>query len=508
MRSATTVVGIIRERGRRGLPLEDVYRQLYNPELYLEAYGRLSTNNGALTPGVTGETIDGMTLAKIEALITALRHERYRWTPVKRTYVPKRNGKLRPLGLPSWTDKLLGDVIRAILDAYYDPQFSEHSHGFRPGRGCHTALQTIQQGWHGTKWYIEGDLVACFERLDHRVLVTMLAEKIHDQRFLRLIERMLQAGYLEDWQWHATLSGTPQGHGASPVLANCYLDRLDRFVETTLLPRYNRGRTRRRNAAHTSLREKAQRRRKRGAHTEARALIKQSRQLPSLDPDDPDYRRLRYIRYADDVLLGFDGSKEEAEEIKRQLGAFLRDHLKLELSTDKTLITHARTERAHFLGYEIVTRWANHHLDASGRRSLNGSIGLRVPQEVLDRHCREHCRKDKPIHRGELIHDSDYAIVAMYQARYRGLVQYYRLAENIAWFHRLHWVMLTSLLKTLAGKHHTTTSKIARKYKTTVETEYGRLACLQVVVPRGDQKPLVAQFGGIPPPAGVLGCLD
>ena len=417
MRNATTVLGIIRKRGERGLPLENVYRQLYNPDLYLCAYGRLYANKGAMTPGTTGETADGMALAKITSLITALRTERYRWSPVKRAYVPKKSGKLRPLGLPSWSDKLLGDVIRSILDAYYDPQFSERSHGFRPGRGCHTALRTIQQGWRGAKWFIEGDIAACFERLDHGVLVGILREKIHDNRFLRLIERMLQAGYLEDWRWHATLSGTPQGHIASPVLSNCYLDRLDQFVETTLLPQYNRGDSRRRNGAHTRLREMAQRRRKRGAHAEATALIKQSRRLPSVDPNDPDFRRLRYLRYADDFLLGFDGPKHEAEEITRHLGAFLRDHLKLELSAEKTLITHARTQRARFLGYEIVTRWANHHLDASGRRSLNGFIGLRVPQDVLTRHCRDHSKKGKPIHRGVLIHDSDYAIVAMYQAR-------------------------------------------------------------------------------------------
>lgn len=498
MRNATTVLGIIRKRGERGLPLENVYRQLYNPDLYLCAYGRLYANKGAMTPGTTGETADGMALAKITSLITALRTERYRWSPVKRAYVPKKSGKLRPLGLPSWSDKLLGDVIRSILDAYYDPQFSERSHGFRPGRGCHTALRTIQQGWRGAKWFIEGDIAACFERLDHGVLVGILREKIHDNRFLRLVERMLQAGYLEDWRWHATLSGTPQGHIASPVLSNCYLDRLDQFVETTLLPQYNRGDSRRRNGAHTRLREMAQRRRKRGAHAEATALIKQSRRLPSVDPNDPDFRRLRYLRYADDFLLGFDGPKHEAEEITRHLGAFLRDHLKLELSAEKTLITHARTQRARFLGYEIVTRWANHHLDASGRRSLNGSIGLRVPQDVLTRHCRDHSKKGKPIHRGVLIHDSDYAIVAMYQARYRGLVQYYALAENIAWFHRLHWVMLTSLLKTLAGKHKTTVTKMWRKYASSVETEHGRLTCLQVTVPRGDKTPLVARFGGIP----------
>jgi len=220
MRDATTVLGVIRERGKQGLPLENVYRQLFNPALYLSAYGRLYANKGAMTPGVNGETVDGMALVKITALIDALRQERFRWTPAKRLYIPKKNGKRRPLGLPSWTDKLLGDVIRAILDAYYDPQFSTHAHGFRPGRGCHTALRTMQQGWRGTKWYIEGDIAACFERLDHDLLVGILREKIHDNRFLTLIARMLQAGYLEDWSWHSTLSGTPQGNSASPVLSN------------------------------------------------------------------------------------------------------------------------------------------------------------------------------------------------------------------------------------------------------------------------------------------------
>jgi retron-type reverse transcriptase len=163
MRRADTVLGIIRDRGRRGLPLEDLYRQLYNPDLYLRAYGRLYANKGAMTPGVNGETVDGMTMAKITAIIADLRRERYRWTPVKRTYIPKKNGKVRPLGLPSWSDKLLGEVIRSILDAYYDPQFSRHSHGFRPGRGCHTALQEVEAGWKGTRWFVEGDVRACFD---------------------------------------------------------------------------------------------------------------------------------------------------------------------------------------------------------------------------------------------------------------------------------------------------------------------------------------------------------
>jgi retron-type reverse transcriptase len=216
MRSAATVLGVIRERGRRGLPLERLYRQLFNPQLFLLAYGRIYANQGAMTPGGTPETVDGMSLAKIGAIIDALRAERYRWRPVKRVHIPKKSGKLRPLGLPTWSDKLVAEVVRLLLEAYYEPQFSDHSHGFRPGRGCHTALGGVVNGWKGTHWFIEGDISDCFGSLDHKVMTSILAEKIHDGRFLRLVSNMLTAGYLEDWRFNATLSGAPQGGVATP----------------------------------------------------------------------------------------------------------------------------------------------------------------------------------------------------------------------------------------------------------------------------------------------------
>jgi len=247
MQSAETVLDVLRERGRRGLPLDELYRQLFNPQLYLLAYGRIYSNKGAMTPGPDAETADGMTMAKIERIIDALRHERYRFRPVRRHYIPKKDGKQRPLGLPSWSDKLLGEVIRLLFEAYYEPQFSEHSHGYRPGRGCHTALREVARTWTGTSWFIEGDLAQCFDRLDHQVTLATLGGKIHDNRLLRLVGQMLQAGYLEDWVWNATLSGAPQGGVLSPCLSNIYLDRLDKFVETTLLPGYNRGGLRRHN---------------------------------------------------------------------------------------------------------------------------------------------------------------------------------------------------------------------------------------------------------------------
>jgi group II intron reverse transcriptase/maturase len=235
MQNAETVLNVLRERGRRGLPCNELYRQLFNQELYLLAYGRLYSNKGAMTPGVDGQTVDGMTLAKIGSIIDALRHERYRFRPVRRTYIPKKNGKNRPLGLPSWTDKLVGEVIRLLLEAYYEPRFSDHSHGYRPRRGCHTALTEVAINWTGTTWLIEGDISDCFGSLDHKTMVDTLAEKIHDNRFLRLLRNMLQAGYLEDWMWNATHSGVPQGGVASPILSNIYLDRLDKYVETVLI---------------------------------------------------------------------------------------------------------------------------------------------------------------------------------------------------------------------------------------------------------------------------------
>jgi len=216
MQSADTVLGILRERGRQELPCDELYRQMFNPQLYLVAYGRIYSNKGAMTPGVTQETVDGMSLDKIGRIIDAMRHERYRFSPVKRVSIPKKNGKLRPLGLPTWTDKLVGEVMRLLLEAYYEPQFSDRSHGFRPGRGCHTALTEVGNTWTGTTWFIEGDISDCFGSIDQQVVIETLSERIHDGRFLRLVRNMLEAGYMEDWTWGATLSGAPQGGVATP----------------------------------------------------------------------------------------------------------------------------------------------------------------------------------------------------------------------------------------------------------------------------------------------------
>jgi Reverse transcriptase (RNA-dependent DNA polymerase)/Type II intron maturase len=326
----------------------------------------------------------------------------------------------------------------------------------------------------------------------------ILRENIHDNRFLRLIQYMLQAGYLEEWRWHETLSGAPQGGVCSPILSNIYLNKFDHFVATVLMPKYNREKRRKPNPAYQQIGNAIARAKRRGNRQALRQLRKQRRKLPSQDPQDPNYRRLHYVRYADDWLLGFSGPKTEAEEIKREIRDFLRDTLKLELSEEKTLITHARTGAAKFLGYQIVSQHADDKLDRRGQRQVNEAIGLRVPKEVIEQKCALYMRRGKPVQRAELLRDSDYSIVSKYQSEYRGVVQYYLLAHNIRWFSKLNWVCETSLLKTLAGKHKSRVSAMARKYKAATETTNGLKKCLKVVVQRGkDKKPLVAQFGGI-----------
>jgi hypothetical protein len=273
---------------------------------------------------------------------------------------------------------------------------------------------------------------------------------------------------------------------------------MDSFIETVLIPEYTRGVERRKNPAYRKVQKALTCARGDGDRVEARSLRQQLRSLPSKDLHDPGYRRLRYVRYADDHLLGFTGPKAEAEQIKQRLARFLRDDLKLELNEEKTLIAHARTGAAKFLGYEITVQH-NDNAVTRGQRSVNATIGLRVPQAVIKSKCAPYLQRGKPARRTRLVNVDDYTIVGIYGAEYRGIVQYYLLASDVYRFNRLNWVMETSLLKTLAAKHDSTVTKMAKKHKAKIETPYGLRTCFQAVVERGPgRKPLVARYGGIP----------
>src|SRR6266540_3917780 len=429
MQEAVVVLDVLRERGRKGLPFTQLYRQMFNKELYLLAYGNIYSNQGAMTPGASAETADGMSEDKIDQIIEAMRHERYRFSPARRVYIPKKNEKLRPLGMPSWSDKLVGEVVRLLLEAIYEPRFSNRSHGFRKGRGCHTALREIHHTWSGTTWFIEGDIS-------------------------------------------------------------------DKFVEQELIPQYTRGALRAANPAYRQTDALLRRARRRGDRAEARHLMKQMRMLPSTDPMDPGYRRLRYVRYADDHLLGFTGPRAEAEQIKARLAEFLRETLGLELNDSKTLISHARTQPARFLGYDIIVQHSSTKITRN-RRSVNGRIALRVPPDVVKAQCARYRQRGKPSRRTRLQNQDDYDIVRVYAAEYRGVVNYYLLAQDVWRLRTLRWNAETSMLKTLAAKHKSTATKMAARFRAKVTTSDGLRTCFEARRKRRGKPDLVARFGGI-----------
>ena len=482
MRTAQTILTIIQERGKQKLPLERVYKLLYNRDLYLQAYAKLYSNNGAMTKGLTDETVDSMSLKKIDKIIAALRDEKYQWTAVKRVYIPKKNGKQRPLGLPTWSDKLLQEVIRMILEAYYEPQFSKHSHGFRPNRGCHTALSEIQT-WKGTKWFIEGDISKYFDTIDHDVMMNILGKSFHDGRFLRLIHNVLKAGYMENWRYHVTYSGCPQGGIISPILANIYLNELDKYVESlkqqfdkktpyTLTPEYRQLQSQR-----ATTKQKIERRDD-GAERDRliaqyKELGKEIRKTPAKLCND---KKLKYVRYADDFLIAVNGNKADCEWIKGKLTEFIHNGLKMELSQEKTLITHSN-ETARFLGYDVRIRrdqqvkpWKN-----CKQRTMNNTVELLIPlKDKIEKYLFEHeivCqRKDNgrlvPVARVKMTGNTDLEIVTAFDAELRGLCNYYSLASNYRSLNFFSYLMEYSCLKTLAWKHRCKLSKIYDMYRT------------------------------------------
>lgn len=374
---------------------ERLYRILFNEEMYHAAYERLKVKQGNMTPGTDGDTMDGMSLMKITRLIDSLKDETYSPKPARRTYIPKKNGKLRPLGIPSWNDKLVQEVARMILQAIYEGAFSDRSHGFRPYRSCHTALTQIQKTFTGVKWFVEGDIKGFFDNIDHDILIGILRERISDERFLRLIRKFLNAGYVEGWKFHESCHGTPQGGIISPILANIYLDHFDRYM-ARYAETFNRGEGRKQNPEYFNLNTKTcalRRKLRKETDENKRAELRERislmqaklRTLPcKLDIDD-DYRRIVYTRYADDFLIGVIGSKEDCERIKADFTIYMRDCLHLELSPEKTLITHAQ-ETAKFLGYDITVRTSermSRTRDGILQRNHKGKVHLLLNSETV-----------------------------------------------------------------------------------------------------------------------------
>ena len=488
--------------GEKRTPLTRVYRCLFNEDLFLAAYDKIARNHGALTAGTENDTVDGMNLARIHKIIEQLRNEKFRFHPARRIRIPKKSGGTRPLGLPNFTDKLVQEALRMVLEAYYEPLFRDSSHGFRPGRGCHTALTNLHHKFKGAAWFIEGDIRGCFDNIDHETLMAILARDIKDGRLLNLIRMGLEAGYMEDWVYSRTYSGTPQGGILSPLLANIYLNELDVFIEDMLIPQYTRGEKRAPNLGYSLMGCYIQSARKEGDAKLLKELVKQRRKMPSQDVNDPNFRRLKYIRYADDFILSFIGTKSEAEAIKTAIGVFLKEQLHLELSTTKTLITHSRTEHARFLGYDISVYQADDKISPrkgtlTKTRSANGNIRLGIPYGKVNELTKRYLRGEKPIHEAGLLAFSDAQIMDVYQQRFRGVAEYYKYATDRCALKNLKYVMEVALTKTLANKFKTSVPKIYHKYGSKRMVDGYAYKVLVVEVPTKNGTRYI-YWGGIP----------
>ena len=488
MRSPERVLNSLNEHSKdSSYKFERLYRLLFNEELFYVAYQKIASNGGSTTKGSDGRSIDEMSLARIETLIASLKDESYQPHPSRRVHIPKKNGKTRPLGIPAFEDKLVQEVVRMILEAIYEGHFETTSHGFRPKRSCHTALLHIQKTFSGAKWFIEGDIKGFFDNIDHDVLVGILRERISDDRFIRLIRKFLKAGYVEDWTFHNTYSGTPQGGIVSPILANIYLDKLDKYVKE-YIRHFDMGTKRRPGKESNDLaneRKRTVRKLKKVKDgTEKAALVARLKAIeqeraafPSGDEMDGSYRRLKYIRYADDFILGVIGSKEDALRIKEDIKSFLSESLALELSEEKTLITHTG-KSAKFLGYEItVTRNNHQRRDVQGRlrRTYGKRVRLNVSMATLRDKLLEYGAMEiklrngkeiwKPKCRSGLIFNDDLEILDRYNRETVGFCNYYLIANNCVVLHNFRYIMEYSMYKTFAGKYRSTVRKINKKYR-------------------------------------------
>ena len=488
MRSPERVLNSLNEHSKdSSYKFERLYRLLFNEELFYVAYQKIASNGGSTTKGSDGRSIDEMSLARIETLIASLKDESYQPHPSRRVHIPKKNGKTRPLGIPAFEDKLVQEVVRMILEAIYEGHFETTSHGFRPKRSCHTALLHIQKTFNGAKWFIEGDIKGFFDNIDHDVLVGILRERISDDRFIRLIRKFLKAGYVEDWTFHNTYSGTPQGGIVSPILANIYLDKLDKYVKE-YIRHFDKGTKRRPGKESNDLANERKRTvrklKKIKDGTEKAALVARLKAIeqeraafPNGDEMDGSYRRLKYIRYADDFILGVIGSKEDALRIKEDIKSFLSENLALELSEEKTLITHTG-KSAKFLGYEItVTRDNHQRRDVRGclRRTYGKRVRLNVSMATLRDKLLEYGAMEiklrngkevwKPKCRSGLIFNDDLEILDRYNRETVGFCNYYLIANNCVVLHNFRYIMEYSMYKTFAGKYRSTVRKINKKYR-------------------------------------------
>ena len=487
MRNSEKVLNSLAEHSQNPkYKFERLYRLLFNENLYALAYQSMAPKTGNMTAGTDGLTISGMSVKRIQSIIDKLRDESYHPHPAKRIYIPKKNGKQRPLGIPSFEDKLVQKIIQMILESIYEGHFEKCSHGFRPHRSCHTAMASIMEGFDGTRWFIEGDIKGFFNNIDHDIMIAILSERISDERFLRLIRKFLNAGYMEKWKFHNTFSGTPQGGIISPILANIYLDKLDKYM-VEYISVFNKGKMRKRNPEYkriASRKDKRVKKLKSETDEQKRSVIRneiielyrEMQKYPATLDMDEDFRRMRYVRYADDFLIGVIGSKEECVKIKTDIKDFLYKRLKLELSDEKTLITHGH-DHAKFLGFEVTIRKSEKTRKGRNgmpKRSLDHKTVVLLPMEVMRKKLMDYGAMKIVIEDGKekwestsrpyLSSNDDLEILNRYNSEIRGIYNYYCIANNVNILNSFYQIMKESMYKTFSSKYNSTVRKIIHSY--------------------------------------------
>jgi group II intron reverse transcriptase/maturase len=480
MQKADIVLSMLGQKAKEDstFVFDRLYRNVFNPDFYLLAYNNIYDKEGNLTEGTDQTTIDGFNMRLVEKLIEEMKRETYRPKAVRRVYIPKKNGKLRPLGVPTFRDKLVQEVVRLILQAIYEPAFLDSSHGFRPERSCHTALVQIKTTCKGTNWVIEGDIKGFFDTISFDKLLEMLSRRISDGRFLNLISLFLRAGYMENKRIFHPLTGTPQGGVVSPILANIYLHELDVFMEKICKQYSSDVRYRKKYEPYQKLNIERFYARKKGEYQRAGDLLKEMRGLPTQDPYDLNYIRVKYTRYADDFLVMVIGSKNLSEEIREKIKAFLATELQLELSAEKTLITNLGDQSVKFLGYEIAKSRDNTILTENTRgvkkRAANETIQLLVPTEVINEKLKPFVKNGKAVHHNARINEPILDILIQYNAEIRGLYNYYCLAADVSTkINKFRYYHYVSLQKTIARKEKCSVARVTEKYGVNVKLKQG-----------------------------------
>ena len=495
MRNPIAVLKSLTEKAKdESYRFERLYRNLYNPDFYYLAHRNIYANKGSMTPGVDGTTIDGMSDHRIEWIIASLKDGSYKPNPARREYIPKKGNskKKRPLGIPSGNDKLVQEIVRMILESIFEGDFTERSHGFRPGKSCHTALKQIHDTFTGTHWFVEGDIEACFDSFDHHVLIDLLRKRINDEQFIALMWKFLKAGYMEQWEYHESYDGVPQGSGISPVLSNIYLHELDKFMEEYKAG-FDIGSSKKRKRSHeyyaakyavekyklasAKIWDSLSKPERKERALKLKRLQRVMRGLPAAVANDDGYKTIQYTRYADDFIIGVIGNITDAQRVKDDVRKFLAERLKLKLSEEKTKVTHTG-DRARFLGYDICVsreQYAMKKKDGITQRCHSYVVNLLVPREkwvgklleykamkvTLNNNGKE---RYKALHRGKLINRPDIEILSAYNSEIRGLYNFYSIANDSYKIGIFANVMKYSMFKTFANKYKTNVNRIKERY--------------------------------------------